>query len=32
MKNKFLLIMGCSQKKNPSINPMKAIDRYTGLF
>jgi len=32
MKNRFLLIMGCSQKKNPSINPMKAIDRYTGLF
>ena len=32
MTNKFLLIMGCSQKKNPSINPMKAIDRYTGLF
>lgn len=32
MKNKFLLIMGCSQKKNPSIKPMKAIDRYTGLF
>ena len=24
--------MGCSQKKNPSIKPMKAIDRYTGLF
>lgn len=32
MANKFLLIMGCSQKKNPSIKPMKAIDRYTGLF
>lgn len=32
MANKFLLIMGCSQKKNPSVNPMKAIDRYTGLF
>ena len=30
--NKFLLIMGCSQKKNPSIEPMKAIDKYTGLF
>ena len=32
MSNRFLLIMGCSQKKNPSIGSMKAIDRYTGLF
>lgn len=32
MKNKNLLIMSCSQRKNPSIEPMKAIDRYTGVF
>ncbi len=32
MKNKNLLIMSCSQRKNPSIKPLKAIDRYTGVF
>lgn len=28
---RYLLIVGCSQKKNPSCNPMKALDRYEGV-
>lgn len=27
----YLLIIGCSQKKNPSPYPMKALDRYEGV-
>jgi hypothetical protein len=29
--SRYLLILGCSQKKNPSPLPMKAMDRYTGV-
>jgi hypothetical protein len=29
--SRYLLIVGCSQKKNPSPYPLKAIDRYDGV-
>jgi len=29
--SRYLLIIGCSQKKNPSPSPLKALDRYDGV-
>ncbi len=29
--SRYLLIIGCSQKKNPSPSPLKAFDRYDGV-
>lgn len=29
--SRYLLLVGCSQSKDPSPQPMKAFDRYTGV-